>query len=243
MKTSILLIALFLPLSMVIGQGNLNDLEYGAYLTNSKSLWKSAVQKRTAIYTKSKNMSDLFDLVLAQHGLLGATMGDKDETLFDEYLDSTKDNLDLLIEQNYQLAESKALLSSIYGFEMGYSSWKGIYLGSKSSGLIDDALAVDNNSPLVWQIYASSKLFTPTMFGGDKNEAVKAYEKAIALYDQQGSSKLNNWRYLDAQAWLGQAYIVTGKKEKGVAVFENVLQQEPDFNWVSKVLLPKAQPK
>lgn len=224
------------------GQQNLDDLEYGAYLSSSKTLWKKVVSERDKQYQKSESEDDLYDLVAAQHGLLSVTMKDQDEELFDKYIDQTKDNLNALIENNFKVAESKALLSSVYGLEMGYSSWKGIYLGSKSSSLIEDAMSLNKTSSIVWQVRASSKLFTPAMFGGDEQEAVVAFEKAVDLYEKNDQTK-NNWRYLDALAWLGQAYAKTDQKEKAKATFEKALEVEPDFNWVKHALLPKIAAK
>jgi len=242
-KLQLLVILLaMLVSSQTIAQSNLIEMEYGAYLKVSKTLWKTVVEKRENAYSKSKEPSDLFKLASAQHGLLAATMADKDEDLFNKYLDDTKENLEELIDMEFNTAESKALLSAVYGLEMGYSSWKGIYLGSKSSGLIDNALNKDKNSPIVWLVYANSKLFTPAMFGGDKKEAIKAYAKAVSLFENENEHQ-NNWRYLDALAWLGQAYEQTEQPDKAREVYEKALEVEPDFIWVKHALLPKLAQK
>lgn len=238
-----LIIALCLASFSTYAQDNdLSKLEYKAYLIGSKSLWKKAVDERKAIFENTRLASDLFDLVKAQHGLLSATMIDQDEDLFGEHVGETKDNIDKLIEEDYEVAEAKALLSSVYGFEMAYSSWKGMFLGPKSSSAIESALKLNNESPLVWMVQANSKLFTPAMFGGDKKEAVEAFEKSVLLFEEQGSTS-NNWRYLDALAWLGQAYSKIDEYDKARAVYNKALEIEPEFNWVKKALLPAIAQK
>lgn len=221
---------------------DLSKLEYKAYLISSKSLWKKAVDERKVIFENSRLASDLFDLVKAQHGLLTATMVDQDEDLFDQHVDNVKDNIDKLIEEGYEVAEAKAILSSVYGFEMAYSSWKGMFLGPKSSSAIESALELNDKSPIVWKLYAHSKLFTPAMFGGDKKEAVEAFEKSVSLFEEQDAFG-QNWRYLDALAWLGQAYSKIDEYEKARAVYNKALEVEPEFNWVKTSLLPSIAQK
>jgi len=223
-------------------QDNLKHLEYGAYLNNSKTLWKSVVDKRQNIYDETSSPSDLYELVASQHGLLNNTMSDQDEDLFDEYVDEAKDNIEILIDEDYKQAEAKAILSSIYGFEMAYSSWKGMFLGAKSSNTISSAIKLNDQSPLVWQVYANSKLFTPKAFGGNQQEAVESFKKSVELYEEQGYTK-NNWRYLDALAWLGQAYQKIGETDKARQTFEKALKVEPEFSWVKHSLLPAIASK
>lgn len=226
----------------VHAQDNLTEMEYSAYLRNSKSLWKTAVQKRKEEYESSNSNQDLFRLASAQQGLLNVTMTDQDEELFDDHVDDTKDNMKKLIDNDFKVAESKALLSSVYGYEMAYSSWKGMFLGSKSSSAIARAIELNDQSPLVWQVQGSSKLFTPSMFGGDKTEALNAFKKSVELYEKNGDTDFN-WRYLDALAWLGQAYKANGDVKNAQATFEKALTIEPEFGWVKNSLLPQLASK
>ncbi|MEL7004952.1 MAG: tetratricopeptide repeat protein, partial [Bacteroidota bacterium] len=132
-----------------------------------------------------------------------------------------------------------AVLSSIYGVKMAYSPWKGIFLGGKSSNLMKDAIALSKESALVWKLYANSKLYTPQSFGGDKKEAAKGYEKAIALFEKDPASADKNWIYLDALAHLGITYMQLEKNDKARETFERALEVEPEFNWVKYILLPQ----
>jgi len=229
----------------VVWQTKAQDVQalmYKAYLTNSMSLWEKAVnitQKNAD--AEPENKQKLFTLSLSQYGLLSATMADKDEEQFDKYLDSTKENLEILIDGDYNVAESKAVLSSIYGLQMSYSPWKGMFLGSKSSGLIEDALRKSPESPLVNKLYAGSKLFTPEMFGGDTKVSIDYYKRSINLYEADSPSMENNWLYLDAMAFLGIAYKKAEQINKTITVYKKALKIQPEFGWVKNVLLPNAE--
>lgn len=218
---------------------------YYAYLgndANSTNEWKKAVQNRQQ--ELSKNTSDpklKYALLLAQWGLLNATMKTKDEDLFDEYYDPALENLEEITKSDKKWAEPYAIQSAIYGLKMGYSPMQGMILGSKSSSLIEKAKKLNDTSPLVWKIYANSKFFTPEMWGGDIKEAIQAYEKSIALYEANPNDLPFNWFYLDALAFQGQAYLKDGQRAKAISTYEKALKIEPQFTWVKNVLLPKAQ--
>ena len=114
-----------------------------------------------------------------------------------------------------------------------------MFLGPKSNSTIEDAMGKNPNSPIVQKLYGNSKLFTPETWGGDKEEAVKAYEKAVLLYKNQEGSE-NDWMFLDTYAWLGQAYQSIDKKDKAKETYLASLEMEKDFNWVNYVLLPQV---
>lgn len=245
MKNSIKSLAFILILtvsaSSLFGQAHQDESLYAAYLTTSKTFWKKGVQKMKDKYKYNPSTENLMNLALAEHGLLSMTMKDQDEDLFDEYVDDTVDHLEELMESNEQWGEPRALLSSVYGFKIAYSSWKGMFLGGKSSSLMEKAKSLDPYSPIVWKLYADSKLFTPETWGGDKNEAMKAYEKAKELVESQYSDLKSNWLYLDIMVWLGQSYQMNDEIDNAITTYKTALEVEPDFHWVSKQLLPKAQ--
>jgi tetratricopeptide (TPR) repeat protein len=221
-----------------------NESSYRAYLASDikmmKSLWKEVVNSQQQTYAADKTDENALRLAVAQFGLLSATMRDKDEDLFDEYVDATEEHLEKLLKKNKKWSEASAILSGVYGLKMGYSPMKGMFLGSKSSSMIAKAKEQSPESALVWKVYANSKLFTPESFGGDIKEAIRAYEKSINLYETSGSTRFN-WLYLDALAFLGQAYLKDGQSAKAIATYEKALVAEPDFHWIKNNLLPAAR--
>lgn len=208
---------------------NLEDLQYGAYLKASKSLWERSV----ALAEKDFG-ADSFEKSLAVYGLLNNTMATKDEDTFDEYVDSVVDLLKVIIEQNSNQGEARAILSSIYGLKMGYSPMKGIIYGSKSGALMEEAMRLQPESPLVQKIYGGSKLYTPEMFGGSAEKATEAFEKAISIYE--ANEETNNWLYLDAMVGLSMAYKKLDQKEKAKTTLEKAIEIEPDFEWAKSSL-------
>ncbi|WP_375578979.1 tetratricopeptide repeat protein [Marivirga tractuosa] len=207
-----------------------DSLMYKAYLLSSQSLWESALDQNENDWSLEK--------AIAYYGILNNTMVSSNEEKFDEFVDPALEYLESLEEQGIHKAEAMALRSSIYGFIMAYSPWKGMYYGPKSSSAIESALEKNSDSPIVNMISGTSLFYTPETFGGDKEAAVEAFEKAIALYEK---ANYQGWLYINTLASLGQAYQSIGQKDKAIETFEKALTVEPNFKWVSSQLLPQAQ--
>ncbi len=244
MKTSMLCLSVLLTVNTLFAQDQLTTLLYRAYLINNSTtqaeLKTAEKQQRELVKADPKNVSKRYTLALIQWNLLNASMRTQDEKLFDEYYSDMIDNIDELLDLDNKHAEAYALQSSAYGLKISYSPMQGMFLGPKSSSLIEKAKKMNDQSALIWKIYASSKLFTPEMWGGDTKEAIKAYETAVKLYEAKPESLVKNWEYLDAMAFLGQAYLKDEQAKKAIATYEKALQVEPEFNFVKKILLPKA---
>ena len=237
MKTNSRIFA-FLLMTLLMAMGfpqDLKRLSYLAYLDQDKSSWKSNVAVATKAYQAKPDAQSKFQLALMEYGLLNATMKDQDEKLFDAYVDGLEDRLEELSKDKTYGAEAKALLSSVLGFKIAYSPWKGMLLGSKSSDLLESALKSGSNSPIVQKMYAGNQYFTPEMWGGDKDQALAAFLKSNQLFEQKSDTQ--NWMYLDNLAWIGLIYQEKGMNVKAKEVWQKAVALEPKFDWVSKNLL------
>lgn len=219
---------------------------YRAYLGSrdveaTKAQWKKIVaDRKVKSEAAPENTKLLYELTLAQFGLLTATQRDRDEDLFDDYVEETEANLETLIDRNKNNGEPRALLAALYGMQMAYSPMKGMFLGAKSGSLMDQALKRSPASPLVWKLHANAKFFTPETWGGDLKEAITAYEKAVTLYESAPDKAKDNWFYIDTLAFLGKAYEKNNQVSRAIEVYKKALSAEPDYQWVKSVLLPKA---
>lgn len=84
-------------------------------------------------------------------------------------------------------------------------------------------------------------MFTPPEWGGGAEEAVKNLKKAIELFaGDHPAAPEPSWGLAEAHAWLGQAYEKQGRKTEALASYRKALEVEPNFVWVSKVLIPGA---
>lgn len=221
-----------------------DEIIYQAYLNQKYDAapWKEAIKIReTELNKNSQEIEPRFQLALSQFALVSSSMRNRDEDLFDEYYNPLLKNLKKIIEGDKNWAEPYAIQAAAYGVKMGYSPMQGMILGSKSTNLIEKAKKLNPSSAIVWKVYANAKFFTPEMWGGDLDEAIAGYEKAVQLFESRPETLINNWMYLDTMAFLGQAWAKKGDRAKAIAAYENALKAEPNFSWVKYVLLPKVK--
>lgn len=227
MKNLITIIALTISLNLLAQKPN--EIQYAAYLKSSKTLWQKSVEE-----AEKEHGKESFERALALYGLLNSTMATEDEDTFDDYKQETIELLKNLIETDEKWGEPRAVLSSVYGLVMAYSPMKGMFLGMKSSGLMDDAMTLQPESALVQKLHAGSKLYTPEMWGGDTDLALKGFEKSLNLFDPD--ERVSNWFYLDAMMGMAMAYKKKGEKEKAVAILEKAIEVEPQYYWAKATL-------
>ncbi|MFM8849774.1 MAG: tetratricopeptide repeat protein [Cytophagales bacterium] len=232
------LIAMFIHVSLLAQ--NQQELMYQAYLNRSSEQWKRALE--VAQKESTANVGDAtkqMALAYAYFSLLNGSMAMPDDKLFDDHISTAKKFIKKLVDENPKSGEAAAMLSSVYGNEIGKSPMKGMLLGSKSSSLAEKGILFAPNSALAWSVYASNKFYTPTSFGGDLQEAIKGWEKTIQLSQAQPATLKNNWLYLNAMVSLGQAYQKAGNRDKAIATYQQALVVEPQF-YYAKMLLEKV---
>lgn len=205
------------------------EIQYAGYLNASKTMWEKSI-----VLAERESGAQSFEKALAMYGLLNNTMATQDEETFKDNVDQTIDLLKEIIDENPNHAESQAVLSSVYGLVMAYSPMKGMLYGMKSSSLMDEAIRLSPDSPLVQKLFGGSKLYTPEMFGGDAKQAVAAFEKAIELYEA-GDTK-DNWLYMDTHMGLAMAYNKIEEREKAKEILEKAVELEPQYYWAKSTL-------
>jgi len=143
------------------------------------------------------------------------------------------------------MAEAWALLSGSYGQMMGINPMRGMSLGPKSSDALEKAKELAPKNPRVWIISGTQDYFTPSMFGGDKEQALKTFKKAARLAKQESIEDplMPSWGHAEAYAWIGIAQMNAERYAEARTAFEKALELNPDYGWVKGVLLPKLEEK
>ena len=215
----------------------LEEKAYIAYINSSVFMWKQLSKEADFILSDNNSTpKNKIEAIKLKYGLLYSCLSNKDEETYEKYLDKTLEQLELLLDKNPNSSTLHAITASIMSVQMGFSPMKGMTLGSQSGIHIGKAISLDTLNAAAWRQHANSKYFTPKMFGGDIQEAIKSYEHAIDLFEKENNT--TDWIYLDAMAWLGIAYEKTDQIEKAREVYEKALEIEPGFTWIKNQLLP-----
>jgi tetratricopeptide (TPR) repeat protein len=165
---------------------------------------------------------------------------DKDRAV--PYLDSAVEHLNSAIRKQEGFAEAWALLSGCYGVKIGLSPFKAIILGPKSGSAMDRAKSIAPENPRVSLIGAIGTYNTPAMFGGGKEKGLAGFVNASQLFARwkEPDSLQPDWGKEEVYAWIGIAHLDVGDTILAKRAFEKALQINPEYGWVSKVLLPRV---
>ncbi len=222
-------------------QQKMNQQFYSAYLTNTPQVWEDGIQKLNTVYEASKDIEILYQIAHAEFGIIGAYMGKRDKESAAKWIEKAEAHTEILIKENKDWPEALALMANILSIKIGLNPMTGMTLGPKSERYAKKALKKNDQLPQAWAQKAASYYHTPAMFGGSMKKAVTNYEKTVALFEKDMDALHYNWEYLDALAWLGQAYTKNEQYDQAKTTYEKALRIAPDFGWVKHVLLPRME--
>ncbi len=168
-----------------------------------------------------------------------------DEDRRERVIEDAIGHLKRATEINGTMADAWALLSGCYGQMMGMSPMKAMSLGPKSDEAMEKAKKHGPENPRVWIISGTSDFYTPSMFGGDKEKALKKFKKAARLAEQASTDDplMPSWGHAESHAWVGVAHMEAERYGQARTAFETALNLNPDYGWVKQVLLPELEEK
>ncbi|MDF3125120.1 hypothetical protein [Rheinheimera sp. 1928-s] len=191
--------------------------------------------KQLAVYA-AENPAD-YNKAYASYRLsiVAGLTGQKDQA--EQALDSAQSVLEQLTTAQPQ-ADSLALLSSVYGMQIGNNPVKGALYGPKAGKAIQQATELEPANPRVSLIKAITAYNTPAVFGGSKQSAVDLSSKAIELYAQPCQQIC--WGHAEAYTWRGLAKQELGDKAGAIADWTKAMEVDPSYGW-AKFLLAQQQ--
>ena len=110
--------------------------------------------------------------------------------------------------------------------------------GSRAAKYAEQAMNLDPRDPTALYHAASNLFYTPEQWGGDPELALAYLEQAGAYF---GPNRNDNWRYLALLALRGQVEARLGHADRALATYTEALTAQPDFTYVSRVLLPQLK--
>jgi tetratricopeptide (TPR) repeat protein len=135
-------------------------------------------------------------------------------------------------------AESLALLSGVYGMQIGNNPLMGALYGPKADKAIKKAAELEPENPRVVLVKAIAAYNTPAAFGGSKQGTIELSSKAIELYAQPCQQMC--WGHAEAYTWRGLAKQELGDKAGAIADWNKAVTLEPSYGW-AKFLLTQQQ--
>ena len=109
--------------------------------------------------------------------------------------------------------------------------WKAMSLGPQGAQLLEDAQAIDPHNGMVLGCQGDMNFFRPSLFGGDKHQAVKDYTGAIKALRAK-HTLYYEWTICYYTLSLIQALEKTDQKSAAHALAQETLQNYPTFKFL-----------
>lgn len=242
MYRKLLLISLLFIFSSLQGQNKefkvYQDLIYESFISNQVSIWEGTLGIMEASYKENPGPDKLYDIVLAQYGIVGYYLGFDNDKRGRFHIEKSKPYLEELLKTVGYEAQAYAFQSAFYGYEIALSPLKGAMLGPRSNRAADKAVEFDSDYVRVWIEKGNISFYTPSILGGSKSEAVKYYSKAIDIFEKNGIANNHRWLYLNTLISLAKSYEYIDDVDSALKIMDKVLEYEPDFKWAKEDYLP-----
>jgi tetratricopeptide (TPR) repeat protein len=143
----------------------------------------------------------------------------------------------------YGVVEFYALHSQAYGLRTGLELTTKIKWGRLAKSTIETAYKLDSNNRKVLLVAAKHLMCTPTIFGGDKNEAARLLWKAVNLkssphiFKNKNGENLNyglvSWgEKAELYAYLAQLEVFKGNRKTAQKYMKKALELENEYGYV-----------
>ncbi|ADQ78226.1 hypothetical protein Palpr_0064 [Paludibacter propionicigenes WB4] len=209
---------------------------YKAYINSDMTSWANTIHS-IETNTPPASIDQKLELINFYYGYVGYLIGQKKNGLAKKEISAAQKIINDVLKNSPNNATAMAFKGSFKGFEMSINKLKSISLGSESLSCISKAYNTDPRNVQAVTDKANALFQAPALFGGDKNEAIKVYLKAINLIESSKSAD-QNWLYLHILITLGKIYEKQNNLSAAKMIYEKALHKEPAFRLVKENLYP-----
>lgn len=231
-----IIILLFLLTGFVAANASVRSEIYKAYIINRMDAWKTIIDRLES--GKPQNSEEILELVNYQYGYIGYCIGFKKREEAKKYLELAERNIEILQKRNYKPSDIHSYKSAFYGFKIGLNKLTAPVNGMRSLDHGKTALEMDKENYFAYIQYGNIQFYMPAAFGGSKKEGIEYFMKARQMLERNPSDLTDNWNYLSLLVIIGQSYTYINDLSSAKAVYENILNLEPDFLYVKEELYP-----
>lgn len=212
----------------------LNSKFLSMLLKDDQAGWANLVH---SLQRKQFNSIQSETLLMAEYGLIGFYMANEQYQRAQSEIEKFEKHLKQFKAKKNN-PEHLAMDAAIDGYKIAIAPKKAVFLAGQNKHKLSEALKLNPNSALSNFEQANAHYFRPENFGGDRQKAIKLYEKAFLLLQNELEI---SWLYYTAGAWLGQLYTEMNELKKARNIYEILLADAPDFILVRDVLYPNIK--
>lgn len=236
--TRFIIASITLLFSMQLGfsQNTYRDSIYKAYSRGKMDKWLE-IMNTCEKNVDQNNLKEQFELISYYYGYTAWLIGAEKYDTAEAYIDKSEELIDTLLDESPENATLHAYKGAYIAFTIGISNLKAIYLGPRSMKYINKSIELDPENIQGNIEKGNSMYYRPSVFGGNKTEAIAYYLRAVESFEKQGLV-VNNWLYINTMTALGQAYEATDQIQQAKLCYEKIIRIFPNFMWVEEELYP-----
>lgn len=220
-------------------QTAVEKLKYEAYTQADPTKWLKAanyVEKNTDM-SKTENIEEV---IHCYYAYASALIAKKMRVEAAKAIEKGKKMADELLKKEPENALALNYKGCFIGYEIAMNKMKAITLGKSCMNYLNRAYHLNPNHPQILFDKGNSLYYPPRIFGGDKKEALKHYQKAIAILEKQNKTQ-HNWMYLQLLVVEAHSYELLGNDQLAEKSYLKALKTAPDFQLVKNELYPKLK--
>jgi tetratricopeptide (TPR) repeat protein len=237
----IITLAISLFTQSVYSQSSCRKNIYNAYINSDMNKWAGVIHSMESNNSPT-TIDQKLELINYYYGYIGYLIGIKKNEQAQTLITAGEKLINKVLESSPRNVTALAYKGSYIGFQISMSKVKGISLASESISNINKAYETDPRNIQAIIDKANALYFAPSIFGGDKHEAIKLYLKSVNLMETSKTTD-QNWTYLHVLRLLARAYEKQNKFQEAKLIYEKSLRKEPNFKLVKEILYPKILAK
>lgn len=214
---------------------------YNAFINREMYKWGAIIQN---IETNKPAMSvdQKLELINYYYGYVGYLIGRKQNTMAENMINRGEKLIRQVLIASPNNATGYAFKGSFLGLRMGISKFKALSLSRESLDDINKACKLDPQNVQALIDKGNVFFYSPALFGGNKEEALKYYLKGSRIIENKKETD-QNWVYLNLLTTIALAYEKTDRPKDAKLIYEKILRKEPNYRWVKDILYPNILEK
>ena len=222
-----------------------NQELYDPYVKGELNEWDGVIRKMTLEYEQTQDPVLLYDLCFAYYGYIGYLINEevieekKTKKILKQAVTLTKE-LETTLDGRHDVM---ALQAALIGYRIILSKFSSLYLGPKAFKYVKKASESADTCFNCNTELANMKFYTPKFLGGSKEEAIEYYEKAVELLEDSHLKTDRTWIYINTVIMLANAYMDTDQPELACRLYEQLMEYEPEAEWIREDLYIKCETK
>ncbi len=236
-KNKILGLLVLLILPVFIAKAQKKDLAYyqcalfESYRGDNMASWPALISEMEK--AKSVDQTWQTEMVKAMYGYVGYQLGIKNKDMARVYINKADIYLEKLLDDHPRNAQLHSLAGAFCGYKISLSFYKAPFLGPQSLSHIEKAIELNPAEPMGYIEKGNSLLYRPAAFGGDKNEALVLYRKALKLMDSVGNQKCT-WQKMLLRAFILKGLYETNQTDEAKAFRASMQKDYGQMDWIEQ---------